>query len=524
MLKVIRVAAISLISILLVATFGFLYIESTWAKPVFRTPQEAFIHGSIGTELAPLPVMQVLPDIFPDQFQPAGKEAGDWVEQFGFIHSKPGENEGLPVGFSTSNFQPQSGNPSPVKFVGFSCALCHTSQIKRSPEDEGVIVTGMGSTSLDLFAWVDAFKTAILDEKRLTVENVAEAYETKFQKPLGILEKTVVSFWLSTARGQIQATLPKWDAPYSGKDLRNSQLEPIGPARTQPFKELVHFVMDRPAALDKSYSKLPSLYEQKNRDWAQYDGSVKDRLSRSVLAAVAAGATPNNLVVPEISHNVTQAIEYTLDLKGPKYTEVFKDQGIQLDPQKIERGRAVFMQSCATCHGYRNLEDDTWVKGELQGLITPIEEIKTDSERVNYRYYQELPDAVESFFPDNHPLKPKRENLRPGPLGDTKGYINAPIEAVFARAPYLHNASVLTLAELINLKPRREVFYRGENLYDPVDVGLISPTEADDQHYFKLDTRVQGNSNKGHDYPWGYQEAGWNQGDLEDLLEYLKTL
>ncbi|MBE9035099.1 c-type cytochrome [aff. Roholtiella sp. LEGE 12411] len=522
MLKVIRIVAISLISILLVATFGFLYIESTWAKPQFRTPKEAFIHGSIGTELAPLPVFQVLPDLFPDQFQPAGKQAGDWIEQFGLIHGKPEDKEGLPVGFSVSNYQPQSGNPSPVKFVGFSCALCHTSHIRRFPGDEAVIVTGMGSTSLDLFAWVDAFKTAILDQKRLTVENIAKAYEAKYQKPLTIVDKTVIGFWLSTARGQVLASLPKWDAPYNGKNLRDSKLSPIGPARTQPFKELVHFVMDRPAASDKSYSKLPSLYEQENREWAQYDGSVRDRLSRSVLAALAAGATPNNLVVPEISHNVTQAIEYTRGLQGPKYAEVFKD--LKLDPQKIERGHAIFQQSCATCHGDRNSEDNTWVKGELQGLITPIEEIQTDSERLNYRYYQELPNAVDVFFPDSNPLKPKRENIRPGPLGNTKGFINAPIESVFARAPYLHNGSVLTLAELINLKPRREIFYRGDNLYDPIDVGLASPTKPDDQHYFKLDTHVQGNSNKGHDYPWTYQGTAWNKAALEDLLEYLKTL
>ena len=524
MLRAIRIAAISLISLLLVLTFGFLFLESTWVKPELRTPQEAFIHGSIGTEVIPLPVFQVLPDLFPDHFQPAGKEAGDWIEQFGFIKGKPDENDGLPVGFNTSNYRPKSGAPSPVKFVGFSCVLCHSSTIKTAEEDEGVVVTGMGSTSLDLFSWLDAVKSSILDEKRLTLEHIVQAYESKYQKPLGIIDKTMIGFWLSTARHEVQASLAKWDAPYSGIDLRNSELEPNGPGRTQPFRELVRFVMDRPAASDRSFAKLPSLYEQKNRQWAQYDGSIRDRLSRSVLAAIAAGATPDNLIVPEISHNVTQSIEYTLDLKGPKFTKVFKDQSITLNPQKVERGRAVFMQHCSTCHGYRNTEDGNWVTGELQGLITPIEEIKTDSERINYRYYKELPDAVEAYFPKDNPLKPKRENIRPGPLGDTKGYINAPLESVFARAPYLHNGSILTLAEVINLKPRRDIFYRGENLYEPVDVGLASPTQPDDKHYFKFDTSAKGNSNEGHDYPWPYQGAGWDKGALEDLLEYLKTL
>ena len=523
MLKFIRIGLISLISILLVATCGFLYLESTWAKPDFKTPQAAFLHGSIGTELMPLPVFKILPDLFPDQFQPAGQEAGDWIEQFGFIPGNPSENEGLPLGFSVSNLRPQSGEPSPVKFVGFSCVLCHSSHIREFEGDEENIITGMGSTSLDLFAWVDAFKSSLIDEERLTLANIEQAYQAKYHTDLSLTEKTVISFWLSGARQQVMASLPKWDKPYSGQELRNYKLEVNGPGRTQPFRELVRFIMDRPATSDKSYSKLPSLYEQKNRQWGQFDGSVSDRLSRSVLAATAAGATPDNLLVPEIAHNVVNALEYTLDLSGPKYTEIFSEEKLKLNPQKVAKGRAIYRQQCNSCHGSPQLEDGSWQPGKLQGLIMPIEEIQTDAERLNYPYYDELPDAVIDFFPDGHPFQPQRENIRPGPQGDTKGYINAPLEAVFARAPYLHNGSVLTLAELINLKPRRDIFYRGDNLYDPVDVGLVSPTEPDEKRYYKFDTHLLGNSNQGHDYPWTYQGEGWDRAALEDLLEYLKT-
>ena len=83
---------------------------------------------------------------------------------------------------------------------------------------------------------------------------------------------------------------------------------------------------------------------------------------------------------------------------------------------------------------------------------------------------------------------------------------------------------MLTLAELINLKPRRAVFYRGANIYDPVDVGLSTPEQPETSVYYKFDTSMRGNSNRGHDFPWAYQGPGWNQGALEDLLEFLKTL
>ena len=125
--------------------------------------------------------------------------------------------------------------------------------------------------------------------------------------------------------------------------------------------------------------------------------------------------------------------------------------------------------------------------------------------------------------------------LPPGAPGypSVNGYISYPLEAVFSRAPFLHNGSVPTLAELINLQSRRDVFYRGNNLYDVNWVGLIVPDKPDERRYFRYDATARGNSNRGHDYPWRYPEGGWNLKNadhrqkvsaLQDLLEYLKTL
>ena len=121
----------------------------------------------------------------------------------------------------------------------------------------------------------------------------------------------------------------------------------------------------------------------------------------------------------------------------------------------------------------------------------------------------------------------RAEDIRPNPEAIdepfTRGYIAAPIESVFARAPYLHNASVLTLAELINLEPRRDVFYRGRNLYDPVAVGFVSPSAPDALRYFEFDTSRPGNSNAGHDYPWPYDSPDRDEAQLRDLLEFLRS-
>jgi cytochrome c553 len=524
MKRILQIVAICISALLLISVFVFLFLESRWAKPRHLEKHEAFLYGPTGTELMPLAVFEVLPDMFPDYFQPAGKEAGDWIDQFGFNRGTPNVNEGLPLGFSLTNYRPKSGAPSPVRFVGFSCSMCHVSQIRRA-DKPSVLVEGMGNYSVDFIAWVDAVRSALLNEDRLTVDTIGEAYEKKFNQPLSFGEKAMISVWLPGTRKFFKDNLPKYDEPFHGLAARDPQLMPNGPARTQPFRNLIRLVLDRPATSgDHAFCKVPTLYEQGNRVWGQYDGSIGNRLSRSVLAAIATGATIENLIIPDVSNGVISAVDYTVTLKGPRYEQIFPAEAAKLDAAKVERGRQLYMQSCASCHGVRNPQTGKWENGAFTGQVVPIEQIKTDPERVNFRYNESLPDALYAFFPDGHPLRPKREDIRPGPAGTTRGYINSPIESVFARAPYLHNGAVLTLAELINLKPRRTVVYRGANTYDPIDVGLASPLQPETAIYYRFDTSMRGNSNQGHDYPWAFHGPGWNQAALEDLLEFLKTL
>ena len=166
MIRALQIAAITLTSVFLAAVVGFVLMEKTWVGKEPDTPEGHFLYGSTGTELMPLPVFQVLPDIFPDQFQSAGKQAGDWVDQFGFVRGKEGVNEGLPLGMNVSYYRPKSGAPSPVLFVGFNCAACHTAKIRRFPGDEGMTVYGMGNPAIDLVAFGEAVKSSLLDEQR----------------------------------------------------------------------------------------------------------------------------------------------------------------------------------------------------------------------------------------------------------------------------------------------------------------------------------------------------------------------
>jgi hypothetical protein len=539
------IAADLVVAVLLVAVATLIWLERGWARPQMRDAQEAFLYGTIGTEVMPLVVAEVLPDLFPDNFQPAGRDAGDWVAQFGFMRDPdPKTNQALPIGFAVSSYRPQSGAPSPVPFVGFSCALCHSTRLRLGDGEEGSIFYGPGSVSLNLFAWLDAFQASILAREapsagqsvdpakpppyRLTVRAIDQAHEKKTGRRLGLAERTMVALWLSQIRTRLAAGLPRFDEPYGNGRSRDPQYTPTGPTRTQPFRTLIRSVFDRPGNDMAVYTKIATVFSEDLRHRAQFDGTIADLYARSSMAALAAGATVDNMRVPEIVDDIKRASNFTSTLRPPRYDDLFPAEAARRDAAKVSRGHAVYTQYCAGCHGDRDASTGGWKFGPRTGEVVPLAEIKTDDERVMFRHYGELGGRLFALLPKDHPFHFPREDIWPHPGEENdlaiRGYINAPLDGMFMRAPYLHNGSVLTLAELINLRKRRDVFYRGANIYDPVDVGFRSPDRADARDYFKFDTSVRGNSNAGHDYPWAWSDPRRNPDDLAALLEYLKTL
>jgi hypothetical protein len=507
----------------LALTGALLLIQSTWVTRIERPPVEEFLYGSTGTEILPLVVFQVLPDLFPEHFQPAGPEAGDWVEQFGFQRGVPDKNDGLPLGMFSSRHRPGSGDPSPIRFVGFNCAVCHTGHLRAV---EGVVsssqvIYGMGSTTIDLVPFGDALKSSFLDE-RLSVEAVERQQQAKLGHELSLVEKLTVEEWLGEARKSIARSYALRDKPYGGKALRDPVAFRAGPARNEPMKETVRFLLNRTPFPDGGPSKIPSVFMQEWRPWAQFDGSLGDPMTRNSLAALGVGSTLNGLRQPEIYDTVVRTSTYVATLAGPKFADIFPKE--PLDAARIRRGADVYAEHCNSCHGKPTPDGRGWIEGPRQGQIVPVREVGTDSSRVSFRYYSELGTIIDEFFPEGHPLKPKKDRLRPGLSDADRGYINAPLEAVFVKAPYLHNGSVLNLAQLIQLEPRARVLYRGNNRYDPRKVGIVTPSEPSPDIYFKFDTSAYGNGNQGHDYPWAYDAPERDTQALTDLLEYLKTL
>jgi hypothetical protein len=96
------------------------------------------------------------------------------------------------------------------------------------------------------------------------------------------------------------------------------------------------------------------------------------------------------------------------------------------------------------------------------------------------------------------------------------------MQGVWAAAPYLHNGSVPSLAELLKPSPERVKTFQVGPEYDIVNVGLAA-TQPGGETSIRVTTdcsdRNSGNSNCGHEFGTLLPKE-----DKEALLEYLKTL
>jgi hypothetical protein len=95
------------------------------------------------------------------------------------------------------------------------------------------------------------------------------------------------------------------------------------------------------------------------------------------------------------------------------------------------------------------------------------------------------------------------------------------LQGIWAAAPYLHNGSVPTLAELLKPSAERVQKFKIGQAYDTTNIGL-SVDQA--QFNYELETTDcsalnSGNSRCGHEFGTSLSAA-----EKKALLEYLKTL
>lgn len=473
-----------------------------------------FEYGSTGGERMdgiPYWFWVALPELFPEYLP--DKKPGRGYSAFGMIY-EPGKDPryDLPVGMSMRNFRG-------IDVVYLNCAVCHTGTVRDAPGAVPRIVPGMPAHTFDLGTW-GKFLTTIPTDQKFTPQRLLDQISKMQDDPHRRVDKPDLINRLIFR--YLAAYLMRDQLLILGQRLSFINKDSWGPGRVDTFnapKALLNFPMEKYADPKELIGNVdfPSIWYQGPRKGMQlhWDGNNTSVDERNLSAAFGTGAYPPTLDVDRV-------------LRTAKWLETAKPlvYPYSIDGSLAGQGQHIYEQYCSGCHGTREppFRHDPPQSNELVGTVVPIEKIGTDRWRLDsYTWVLAVNQSTlyagyekDWGFDPSYPQRFTHFRKQPG-------YANSPLDGIWLRAPYLHNGSVPNLWEL--LKPEKDrigSFYRGNDVYDPKNVGFVSTIAEQDGHkFFPFDTRQPGNGNTGH--------TGRSYGtDLPDqdkwaLIEYLKT-
>jgi mono/diheme cytochrome c family protein len=174
--------------------------------------------------------------------------------------------------------------------------------------------------------------------------------------------------------------------------------------------------------------------------------------------------------------------------------------------------------------------------GALEGARIPLvtSPLKPTDTAFNILATSVLGSVIQHYLPfaATTQTSPPATFKLPPQLSDLPGAFRAPapaeaayearvLEGIWATAPYLHNGSVPTLAELLKPAGERVAAFKIGPSYDLVNVGIATEQTSFDQVLTTTDCRdlSSGNSRCGHEFGTSLPQA-----EKQALLEYLKTL
>ena len=497
----------------------YLALRFTRDRPVDYADDLGFWkHGSTGGErLTGIPywIWVALPEVFPEYLP--DRTPGRGYSSFGMIYEKGDDPRyALPAGVSMRNVQG-------IDRVYLNCAVCHTGTVRTAPGAPPRVIAGMPANTFELGAWA-TFLTRIAPDQKFTPARLLDQIQVlASHAPSGTVAKPdlinrLILRYVAVYRMREQMlALPQQTAFI--------QLATWGPGRDDTFgpnKAFFRFNMNHadPAELTGN-ADFPSVWNQGARQKAKmglhWDGNNDEVSERNLNAAFGTGAYPPSID----ADRVQRTAKYLETAKPLPYTELFP-----VDAGLAARGEPIYQHYCAGCHGTKEppFVHEKRLPQEHVGELTPIAAIGTDRHRLDSftpELAVNLATNYAGFEKDWGYDKPYPQRFTH--YHKTWGYANQPLDGLWLRAPYLHNGSVPNLRELLApaaLRTKR--FYRGDDVYDPKNVGFVANVaERDGRCFYRIDVEQTGNGNGGHEGPAFGTYLSPEQ--KEALLEYLKT-
>src|SRR5215472_16933488 len=509
----VRIAGFTVIALLVLSGL-YLLERFTRDRPVeYADDVLHFERGSTGGEKMngiPYWYWVALPELFPEYLP--DKTPGRGYSSFGLVYEQGADPRyALPYGVSMRNVRG-------IDVVYLNCGACHIGSVRDAPGAPQWVVPGMPAHQFDLGAW-GTFLTSVPLDQKFTGQRLVDQITAMQDNPNRLIDKPDF----------INRLILKYYAAYVMRErllILRQRLAFIdtstwGPGRVDTFnapKALLNFPMQYadPKELMGNVD-FPSVWNQEPRKGMQlhWDGNNTSVDERNLSAAFGTGAFPPNLDTDRV-------------LRMAKYLESARPPGYPypIDAALVAKGAPIYQEYCAACHGtceppfrHNPPQSNEWV-----GTVVPIAKIGTDRWRLDsYTWLLAVNQSTlyagyEKDWGFDPPYPQRFSHFR-----KTQGYANSPLDGIWLRAPYLHNGSVPNLRELLEpAASRTKFFYRGNDVFDPNNVGFVSNlAEQDGRKFFAYDTTKRGNSNSGHDgHVYG---TDLPPEEKSALLEYLKT-
>ena len=514
-----------------------------------------------GSQIMPLAWLEALE-------QPSGTPfLADSLGRYGYL-ANPANNNFLPVGFTAAG-------PEGSEIAGMTCAACHTRQISVGGSeyriDGGPAIVDFQSFLADLDTAVGAV---------LASDAAFQAFARRVlgatAQPADVAAlRQAVELWHLRYHTLMTRALPaepwgpgRLDAVamifnrLTGLDLG----KPPGyliPENIQPAEAPVRY---------------PFLWNAAVQDQTQWPGFADNGspilgLARNLGEVYGVFATFH----PRKDNWRILGVDYSSDNSAnfdglTKLEELVRKLGPPRWPWPVDEamaaaGKAIYERpatqgGCTECHGItkgavRFPDYQTWAtpvqnvgtdtrefellgrtarSGALEGARIPFvtSPLKPTDTAFNILATSVLGSVIQHYLPlaATAQTSPPATFKLPPQLSDLPGAFRAPapaaaayearvLEGIWAAAPYLHNGSVPTLAELLKPAAERVAAFKIGPSYDLVNVGIATEQTSFDQVLTTTDCSdlSSGNSRCGHEFGTSLPQA-----EKQALLEYLKTL
>jgi hypothetical protein len=408
--------------------------------------------------------------------------------------------------------------------ANLGCASCHagaTFDAKGDPQP-GTAWLGAPNTSLDLEAYVQAIYAAFAAEPDM--DALIAAVPQVFPDTSATELATMRSFVAPRVRKRMAALAAGGGGPLPFVNGAPGLTNGVAALKMQ-----LGLLQGDAHARERGFTSIPDLGERGLRSSLLYDGAYAPAgagedtaLSRADvseahldnLAVITAFFTvPSMGVRPDRARahleEAKDVFRFFADYAPPRFPGA-------IDRARAARGRAVYAERCASCHG---AYDESLEAPRLMSFPNRIAPYDTE------------PARAAAFTPA---LAAAVKASPYGALIDaraTGGYVAPLLTGVWMSAPYLHNGSVPTMRQLLTPEERPARFMVGGHRIDFRTLGIAGAVDADGVYAYPrsyapwskpvvIDTRAPGLSNRGHEA----DVVGLSESEKTALIEYLKLL